>query len=49
MAILESFISVIMLYDRAFEYDDDVFELLRCMQNLRQSTCGHGVLYADRS
>jgi hypothetical protein len=44
-----SFVSIIIVLDGPFEYGDGgIFKLLRCVQNWRQSTWGHGILYADR-
>jgi hypothetical protein len=50
MGIPTRFISVIILFDRTFEYDHGgVFNLLKWMQNLHQSAWDHKLLYSDRS
>jgi hypothetical protein len=43
-----SFIWIIVFFDRPFEYGDGgVFKLLRCKQNVHQSTWDHKILYAN--
>jgi hypothetical protein len=50
MDIPTSFLSVIIFFDRAFEYDGGgIFKPLKWMKNLHQSTWDHEMLYADRS
>jgi hypothetical protein len=42
-----SFIWIITFFNGPFEYgDDEIFKLLRWMQNLHQSTWDHKILYA---
>jgi hypothetical protein len=49
MNVSTSFICVIILFNRPFEYDDcTIFKLLMWMQNLNQSTWDRDILYAGR-
>jgi hypothetical protein len=44
------FILILIFFNRPFEYGNGgIFELLRWMQNLHQSTWDHKIVYADRS
>jgi hypothetical protein len=48
MDIPTCFISIIIFFNRAFEYDSgEIIKLLRWMQNLHQLTWDHESLYAD--
>jgi hypothetical protein len=48
--IPKRFICIIIFFNGPFECSDGgIFKLLRWVQNLRQSTWGHNILYADRS
>jgi hypothetical protein len=48
MDIPTSFILNVTFFDKAFEYTDGIFKLLRWMQNLHHSMWDHEILYADR-
>jgi hypothetical protein len=48
--MLTSFIWVIIFFNGSYEYGNGrIFKLMRLMQNLRQSTWDHKILYADTS
>jgi hypothetical protein len=50
MDVPATFISIIIFFNRLFEYGDGgIFELLRWLQNMPQSTWDLEILYADRS
>jgi hypothetical protein len=48
MDIPTRFILIIIFNGPTENSDGGVFKLLRCMQNLRQYTCDHNILYGDR-